>query len=193
MEFRAVQSYQASSHKRIIMFAVVAVVAALFGVVVLIWSKGDNKGTVVNVPDTTHQHGPAVKELVGTYISFQYAGGYDLKKSALGDTDLEAYMLTAGTNYEKHIAVDVALPENGKLDNFTPYIARKTRADLYQQQSITVAGEPAVLFIKNDLTERTVLIPHNSSITTLSFVSKGSTDDLQTEINQLLATFKWRD
>jgi hypothetical protein len=160
--------------------------------VIIFWATSGNKGQVVNTPDETRQHGPTIKDFSGKYVFFRYDGMYSSKKSALGDNDLEAYVLTANTNYEKHLAVNVSRPIGGLLDNYSPYIARKTRADLYQRKDFILAGEPAVLFVKNDLTERTVLTTHNGMVATLSFVSQGSSEELQPEIDQLLTTFSWR-
>ena len=192
MEFSTVRNHQSSSRKRIIVFIVIGLVAAVIAAGIFMWATAGNKGVVTDSPDKTKERGSAVKDLSGTYIFFRYASTYDLKKSALGDADKEAYQLTASTNYEKHIAVAVSLPANGQLDNFSPYIARKTHPELYDRKDFIVAGDPAVLFIKHDLTERTVLITHNGMVATLSFVSQGSAEELQPEVDQLLTTFSWR-
>jgi len=156
------------------------------------WASADNKGVIVDAPVNSDTHGPTIKDFPGKIIFFRYSGIYNLKSSRLGDTDLEASILTSNINYGKHIAVAVSLPQGGQLDNFSPYLARKTRTDLYQRQDLTVAGAPAVLFIKQDKTERTVFLSHDGMIAYLSFVGGGTDDDLQSEINQLLTTFRWK-
>lgn len=192
MEYSSGIKRRRSSRKRTILLASVALVIISIVAIGFFLASADNKGVIVDAPVNSDKHGPTIKDFSGKFIFFRYSGIYDPKNSTLGDTDLEASVLTANTNYDKHIAVAVSRPQGGQLDYFSPYIARKTRTDLYQRQDLTVAGASAVLFIKQDNTERTVFIPHDGMIATLSFVSGGTYDDLQSEINQLLTTFSWK-
>lgn len=192
MEYSRVVKRMQVSRKWTILLASIALVIIIIVVIGSFWASADNKGVIVDTPASSDTHGPTIRDFSGKIIFFRYSGIYDLKDSVLGDTEIEASFLTSITNYGKHIAVAVSRPQGGQLDNFSPYIARETRTDLYQRQDLTVAGAPAVLFIKQDNTERTVFIPHNGMIATLSFVGGGTDDDLQSEINQLLNTFSWK-
>ncbi len=156
------------------------------------WAMTTNRGTVLTPPDRVVKHGPASQQLDGIYISFAYNGIYELKKQPSTPNDVEMYYLTANTNYEKHLAVDVSRLPGGSLDNYVSYTARDSRKDVYTKQDITVDGGPATEFVKNDTTERTVFVPHGDKVLTLSFVSASVLDDSQSEVNSLLSSFHWK-
>ncbi len=156
------------------------------------WATAGNKGIVQMPPDRPLKHDPDKQKLDGKYISFEYNGVYDLKKQPSTSNDVEMYYLTANANYEKHLAVDVSRLTTGGLSNYVSYTARSGRKDLYTEQALTVDGGPATEFVKNDTTERTVFVPHGDKVLVLSFVSNSILDDLQTEIDDLLNSFQWK-
>jgi hypothetical protein len=192
MEFSAINNQRPSKRRRTIVFVFVGIVAAAVVVGIFMWTTAGNKAVIVSTPDTTTKHGPTIKDYSGKYVSFRYPGVYNAKKTTLGDIDLEAYMFTASTNFEKHFAFDVASPNYGQLDYYSPYLARKLHPELYKRQDFNVGADPAVLFISNDLTERTVFITHKAMVLTLSFFSQGASEDLQPEVAKLLSTVSWK-
>lgn len=156
------------------------------------WAIALNKGIVLTPQDRNLRHGPSTQQLNGRYISFSYSSSYELKKLPTGSSELEGYYLNARTNYEKHLAVDVSKLPGGSLNNYPSYTARDSHKELYAKQNVTVDGGLSTMFVKNDNTERTVFATHGDKVLTLSFVSTGSLDDLQTEINTLLSTSHWK-
>ncbi len=156
------------------------------------WAMAGNYGAVVTTVDRTARHEPTTRRLNGTYIALAYSSLYELKKLPITSSDVEGYYLSASTNYEKHLAVDVYKLPGAVLSSYVSYTARDSRKDLYQKQNVTVDGGPATLFVKNDNTERTVFATYRDKVLTLSFVSTSSQDNLQTEINTLLSTFHWK-
>lgn len=106
--------------------------------------------------------------------------------------DLETYMFSMDTGYTKQLAVEVAELPGGNLDNDSAYNYRKSAPELYSAETITVDGQEASEWVKNDGSEITVFIPKGGIVATLAFTTGDPTDHLQPEVSTLLKTFSWK-
>ena len=170
---------------------------AIFGIFIIAgfvaWAMAPNKGTVLESTNQSNKYGSDKKQLNGKYVSFSYSGAYRLKKLTPGDYDYEMYDLSANVGFDKHLSVDVSRLEGGELNNDTSYTARLYHPDVYSHNDILVNGHPAVIFIKNDDSERTVFISNGNKVAILAFVSKGGLEDISSEITAVLNSFHWKE
>lgn len=157
------------------------------------WAVSDNKGMIVSVKnDYKDATGPKILDLNGRYINFKYGSMYQSVKQDAGGISLENYYLTANTNYEKHMAVAVYSLQDDNLESLSPYRGRLIQPELYKHSSSVVAGNPVIIFSKNDGSEQTVFITRADKVASLSFTTTGSYDDLTSEVAAILQTFSWK-
>jgi hypothetical protein len=158
-----------------------------------VWAVSDNKGTIVSVKDDYKDDTrPKILDLNGRYINFKYSSMYQSVKQDAGGISLENYFLTANTNYEKHLAVAVYSLRDTNLESFSPYNVRLVQPSLYKRSEAVVAGNSVITFAKSDNSEQTVFIAHGDKVTSLSFTTTGSYDDLTSEVSTILQTFSWK-
>lgn len=155
------------------------------------WSQAASIGTVIESSQIGVRYESPIKTLDADHFKFMYKSVYGVKRLPSAGDDIEQYSLTADTNYLKTLAVDL-IKFDGDLNGDVTYASRKTHPDLYSSQIVTVDGTTAEEFVKTDLSERTVFIPHGKSMAILSFVSGNKYEDLQTELLALLSTFQWK-
>lgn len=156
------------------------------------WAVTINKGVIVAAPDRAPTRAPAIATLDGKYISFNYSDSYKLETLPVNSSDLESYILTANTNYEKHLAVAVHQLDASGLNGFTGYTSRQSRTDIYDQQAIKVGQAPAIEFTNKDHTEKTIFIPRGTTVALFSFVTTSRYDDVNSEITAILESFVWK-
>lgn len=125
-------------------------------------------------------------------MSFSYSGIYVANNEGPKDSFVELYMLRAATNYDKQISASVAEIPGGNLESNGPYLHRKQRPDLYQSRKVEVEGRLVNVWVKNDGTEQTAIMPYGDKVVTLSFTSAGQNNELSTEVDSLLKTFHWK-
>lgn len=137
--------------------------------------------------------GYPLKTFSSKYVSFKYYGYYEARKLPPSGQDPEDYMLTANTDYDKRLAEEVSPMPSGGMANFSDYTYRRVTPQLYTGRSITVDGQAASEWIKNDGSEVTVFIPEKDYVVTLAFTTDSAEDQLQPEVSALLQTFQWKD
>jgi hypothetical protein len=166
------------------------IIAAIVGVV--IWARAPTLGTILSPPPL---QGPTTyydKKLNGKYMSFQYSGKYSATDQGAKDNDLERYTLNADTHYDKRLLASVANLPDGKLEADGGYILRQKSTDLYKNRKFAVKGSSVDIWVKNDNTEQTAMIPHGNKVAVISLVTANPGDDLTGEMNALLKTFEWK-
>jgi hypothetical protein len=151
-----------------------------------------NQGKIINTPESQRAV-PADRTLHGIYMTINYSGSYNAQRLAAKDNDLELYMLTANTNYDKRIAVSVSKLQEGNLVTNSAYNLRKTHTELYSNRTKPVDGGTASIWTKTDGSEETVFIPKGTRVAVLSFTTNSSLNELQTEVDKVLNTFKWKE
>ncbi len=160
----------------------------------LVWAALPNHAKL-SAPKATNKT-PAIvgdKDLNSTYISFRYNGKYLAKNEGPSNNDLEVHTLSADTHYNKQIIASVSTLPDGQLDSYGAYIFRKVRTDLYKARQVKVAGLAAEVWVKNDGSEQTVMIPHGNKVATLAFTTASQMDTLTAEVDALLKTFSWKE
>lgn len=184
--------HQDTGRKKLWVLLITVLLIAVAGAVILLWGSKPNNGDIVDSKANEKPSAVKSKVLSGKFITFTYSGDYMAKPMQASGNDLEMYMLTADRTYQKQIAVDVAELPGGNLSNNAAYNYRKATPSLYSSTTITVDGEPAIEWIKNDGSEITVQIPKNNLIATLSFTTGSTADQLQPEVNALISSFRWK-
>ena len=159
---------------------------------VALWASAGSQGQIVVTPDKKIVHGPAYQVFDGSYMTFSYPSTYRVHKLDAKDTDLELFMLTADTNYDKRLAVSVSKLTAGGLNDNSAYLLRQSQPDTYASHKVSVDGSPALVWAKKDGLEQTVFISHGDKVATLAFTTTGNLDDLQPQVDALLQTFRWK-
>lgn len=173
-----------------ISISIVLVLGIIAGFVM--WSHSPNKGRILTPQPAK---GPSTyndKKLVGTYMSFQYSGKYIVRNEAATNGDLERYTLSADTHYDKRILASVANLPDGKLESNGAYIFRQKSSNIYTSRKVTVDEGTVNVWVKNDGTEQTAMLPHGDKVAVVSLITAGTSDDLNTEMDALLKTFQWK-
>lgn len=174
--------------KIIISIAVIAGAVTVF----VLWAKSPHQGSVSK---TQSPIGPAAysdKQLNGKYLSFQYSGKYVAQSGGAKDNDLEIFILSAATQYEKRIVASVASLPDGKVESNGSYIYRQASTVTYSNRKVIVEGVPVDVWVKKDGLEQTAMIPHGNKLGVISFVTTNANDDLTGEMDTLLKTFRWK-
>ncbi len=175
----------------------IIVIILLVGIVawLVMWMLQPSKGTVtLHSTSNSSQTSPTYtsKILDGTYLTFSYSSKYTVKNEGAKNNDLEVYRLSADTHYNKQILASVSNLPDGKLTSDSAYIYRKLHTDLYTPRVIQVANLSVDVWVKNDGTEQTVMIPHGDKVATFAFLTASSIDNLSQEVDALLSTFRWK-
>lgn len=172
--------------------SVAALLIIIVTLAVFLWSTASNKANVTNPPPIITPSRIGHKIFNGQYVAFEYTSRYAPKTLAAKDSDLELYMLTADTSYEKRLVVSVSRLPGGLLSQNSAYALRSTSTTDYRLETQTIDGSQAVVAIKADGSERTIFIPRGEQIAVLSFVTKSPSDDIASESQRLLSTFHWK-
>jgi hypothetical protein len=176
--------------KRIIPLAIAGGLLLWF----IVWATSPHQGKVApsTAPETNEQALAPDKTLDSAYMTFQYSGKYLMKNEGPANNDLEVYRLNADTHYDKQIIASVSNLPDGQLGSYGNYIYRKIHTDLYGVRKERVAGTEVEVWVKNDGTEQTVMIPHGNVVATITFATASSSDQLTREVDALLSTFRWK-
>lgn len=123
----------------------------------------------------------------GVHISFTYPAVFD-DVSQLGNwsNTSERYQLVAKSDYRKTIQVYV---ENGVLNMESGYMYRSQHPDIYKPNAVKVMGEPAVIMVKSDNSERTLYWQHAGKMVVMSALGEGN--DLQGYLDVIIASLRW--
>lgn len=171
-----------------ITFTSILVIIIAVGLWFITWSKAANEGTISapitkNIPVTYTD-----KSLSGTYVGFSYSGKYTIRDEVAKDMDIERHTLTADTRYDKRILVSVS---NGQLSTNGAYIFRQHAPNQYASRNVPAGNGTAEVWVKKDGTEQTAFIVKGDKVAMISFVTANTSEDLTSETNALLTTFKW--
>lgn len=179
------------SLKKIIVVALIIGLAVYF----VIWAASPSKGSV-DVSATSKNGSttsvPTIKNLDGTYIAFSYSGKYLAKSEGSKNNELEIHTLSADTHYDKRIIASVSNLPDGQIGSYGAYIYRKLHTETYTVKKVQVAGEAADLWVKNDGSEQTVMIPRGNKVATITFTTASMSDKLDSEAEALLKSFRWK-
>ena len=180
-----------SKRGRTITLAVVAVIS-VFAAVGIVWSMSGNQATIVNTP--VKKAATPVKDQLydGKYVRFNYKGIYQVSRSKDIGNDLELATLTANTNFEKYLAVEVSLLPASQLENNSGYNLRKNTPDTYKSRTQSVDRGTAIIYTKG-VSEQTAFIQYGDKVVVLAFTTTPNNfDNLEPEIDALLKSFHWK-
>jgi hypothetical protein len=177
---------------KIKLLVVGALLVTIFSVAT--WANSDNAGVVEIHATPLPQATVAYKEYVSGNVSFRYPGIYTIHQTAVKGTNgtYAQASFKADTTYEKHISLQVDDLPGGTLTNSSANNLRQNSPDEYTSRNFTVDGLQAIVWVKKDGTEQTVLVPRGNQVVTMSFVQIGSQNDMTPEVNALLTTLKWK-
>ena len=179
--------------RRIHRYALASAVLLLAGVCAYVaLNSRRNTGVVMPAPERPVYNSPDYEEFEGKYITFTHKGTYNSQTLEAKGADLELYMLRAGTNYEKRLAVAVSELPGGILEANSGYNMRKTATTTYTMREMKVADATASIWTKNNGEEVTVFIPRGQMVVVLSFVAMGANEQLGPEVDELLRSFAWK-
>lgn len=157
-----------------------------------LWANAPQQGRVTNTTPYQIPVVPKDKLLEATYFQFEYGGNYLMKKEIAANGDLERYTLSADTKYDKRILAFVSpLPPKG-IEYNGAYILRKSSPGVYAMRTLTIKNVAYTIWVKNDGTEQTVMIPKGKQFTTISIVTANPQDNLTLELDALLTTYQWK-
>lgn len=188
-----VASRQRRSGRRKWIYLLATVV--VIGLAILIFQLTNNAGnkgsiTAAKAKDTT-QAKTSFKLFSGRYVKFEYSSRYAPQTLPAKDLDLELYMFTADTIYDKRLAVSVSQLPEGQLTQSSAYMLRSTDTAAYSLTNQKVDGLNSVIATKSDGSEKTAFIPNGQKIAILSFVTANTSDDINNELQRALSTFQW--
>lgn len=181
-------------HRILKYLKIIIIVALILGAItgIVIWARTPTVGIILSPPPLK---GPTTyydKKLNGKYMSFQYSGKYSATDQGTKDNDLERYTLNADTHYDKRLLASVANLPDSNVQSDGAYIFRQKSPSLYVDRKVTVQSTPIDVWVKNDGTEQTAMIPHGNKLAIITFVTANPADDLTGEMNALLKTFEWK-
>lgn len=163
-----------------------------------LWINSSNEGTIkpANTADTQKTNPNSTKNFDGKYMKFTYPSSYLSQTLKASDNDLELYRLSANTTYDKNLNASVSTLPQGRLDQNSAYLLRKTRTDLYKESQVPFNGGTASVWTRNDNQEVTAFIQQGNRVALLSFVQSGtygdSVNDLPKEADPIIRSFAWK-
>lgn len=176
---------------------IVTIIILIGGIVAVVtWTKSPSEGSVLNMPPKVTKKVSTFsdKTLEGNYISFQYSGKYVASANVPANNDLERYVLSAGTNYDKRIQVSVANLPTGKLESNGDYIYRQKTPTIFSKRQFKSSVGTYDIWVRNDGTEQTAMLARGNKILTVSFLtSPGVEDNLGPEADALLNSLSWKN
>lgn len=160
----------------------------------IVWSAKPSQG---NVKESSSSKNPSTSEVAnkkidGKYIAFNYSGKYVAKSEGPKNNELEIHTLSAGTNYDKRIIASVSNLPDGQISSYGAYIYRKLQTELYTARKVQVDGAVVDLWVKNDGSEQTVMIPRGNKVATITFTTASTADNLTSEADALINSFRWK-
>lgn len=171
-------------------FVIPVVLVTGMVVVFLAWSNAPNQGTIANASTAKAPAAYFDKTLDGTYMKFQHSSKYLLTSEIPSNGDLERYTLSADTRYDKRILISVTNLPDGRLDSNGAYIYRQSSKDVYGMRKLQIGSELYTVWVRNDGTEQTAMIPRGNKVAIISSVTANPKDDLNTEMDALLNSFR---
>jgi hypothetical protein len=192
------QEYEhARSRSRVGLFVALGMVGLVFGLVICGFSylansadsAGPKADSGMEALKASIAPTPSVNPLLnGTHIAFTYPSAFDVvtHPQSWANTD-ERYTLSSKTDYRKTIQVYVEQIVNPTMDS--GFVVRSQHKDQYTPASITVAGEPAVVMVKSDYSERTLYWEHAGNLVIMS--ATGGGNDMASWISMIAHSLRW--
>lgn len=175
-------------------------IGAIVGVVIVLGMK------FIDGPVEATQSGPTLAKaqaaatpapesalLGGLTFELSYPGVFDQVGTVKnGPHAIEQYNIGSKASYSRLIAVSVMdLPSNNPEDD-SSFRYRQTTPQTYTSGNLTVHGEPAAMFTKNDRTERTFFWAHKGRLLTVSITSSDPHDDIEAYMALIVKTARWK-
>lgn len=137
---------------------------------------------------------PSLNLWDGQYAELKYPGIFDQIGHVKGSVNsLESYMLSSRGSYARQIAIDVGKLPSNNVEDDSSYKYRSINPALYSPQTITLSGEPVIVMVKADKSERTLFWPHKGMLLTVSLTSDNpAKDNLESYLAQIQPTVRWR-
>lgn len=126
--------------------------------------------------------------LSGTHIIFTYPAVFDeVEHPANWSNTTERYTLSSKSDYRKTIQAYVENAPGGQGDS--GYMYRSQDKTDYQPVSVKVMGEPALVFVKSDNSERTLYWQHAGHVVIMSAV--GEPNELAGYMDVISSSLRW--
>lgn len=182
-------------HRKVKYLKVIIPVALVLGVVVgiVLWAGKPHSGTISPPPTTIAPTTYYDKKLEGKYITFQYSGKYIARDEKAVNNNLELHSLNADTHYDKRIMASVVGMPTGSLDRNGDYLYRRNSPAVYKSRTVHAGNKVIEVWVRNDGSEQTAMIPHGDKAAVISFVTASNSDSLTAEVDALLNTFQWNN
>lgn len=158
----------------------------------VLWASKPHQGRVTNASSSRETVAYQDKLLEGTYFQFVHSSNYSIKKEAALNGEIERYTLSAGTRYDKRLLAAITNLPDGQIDSYGAYIYRKSSADVYSMRKIQSGSNTYNVWVRKDGTEQTAMIQRGNKLALITLVTANPKDDLTTEMDALLNTFKWK-
>lgn len=179
-----------STKRKILLSGAVILVLGIAYVVFLNYTSDEGS---ITTQYTSDQNQPKYQTLNGQKVTLQYNKQYAVRVlQPQSSNDVENYMLIADTVYDKRLAVSISQLPTGKLTDNSSYNLRFVHPELYTEHTEAVTAGSAMVFVNNQGGEQTAFIMHRGLVATLAFTTTGAEDQLTPEVNQLLASFRWK-
>ncbi len=134
-----------------------------------------------------------LNELAGLIIDLNYPSAFDqVSRVSSSPSALEQYVISSKAQYRRSIAVSVFNLPSGNLDDDSSYKYRLINPSLYKASAGAVKTEPVVLMAKNDHTELTMFWAHGGKLVIVAITSTASGDDVNTFMQAIMPTVRWR-
>jgi hypothetical protein len=176
------------------------VIGAAFGLVIVFFMKlansADQSGPVAEagIQAVAASIAPTPRGLPGLkghYIWFSYPAVFDTVQNAQNwPNTAERYIIGSTSDYRRQITVTVETNTPSPSDD-SGYQFRTDNPSDYTPQDTKILGEPAVIMVKSDGTERTLYWAHTGMLAIVSVTSTSGTDDLAQFMSVILSNMRW--
>ena len=182
---------------RVGMFVTLGMIGAVFGGLICAFSylansadsAGPKADSGMEALKASIKPTPSVNPLLsGTHIVFTYPSAFDeVTHPTPWPKVSERYTLGSKIDYRKTIQVYVEQVANPINDS--GYLVRTQHKADYTPASVTVMGEPAIVMVRNDLTERTLYWEHAGNLVIMSATGGGG--DMASWISLIANSMRW--
>lgn len=177
------------------------VIGCLFGlgIVFLIhWAEeSDTSGpatTTVQAAEQSLEPTPtpaALPSITSKYITFSYPSLFNTVREEQNiPNSEERYIIESTADYRREIAVEVE-GNTPTVGDDSGYQYRTLNPSLYQPEDTKVDGEPAVIMVGTDGTERTLYWAHAGSVVIISLTDTTGADNLAAFMDTIVGSLRW--
>ena len=149
-------------------------------------------GRIVPATTTQTRASSADKQLDARYFQLKYAYYYQADSRAQpAELRAEQYIFHAPGRTGKQLATAVEVLPTAILADNGSYKMRRSATDSYKELDRKIGDKHYTVMAKADGTEVVAFLPRDQQVLTIALVS-GMSDDLLSELDQILATFSWK-